>query len=293
MANTTNTNVTNASDLVGLLVSARQDAIYAGYESSLYLPGVIMNIHNVPNGSVTAQIPKFNAVASTAVSTEGHDETSGTIEELEVTNVSNAAVNVTAKSYAARALLKTLGGLDAGSVGTVLGRAVSEKFDDDVAALFSGELASGTITQEAGATTTGLTINTLATAAQTVRGQRFAGQLNCVLHPAQIEDILQDLATSSFAGSDALNEALRQGMVGSLFGMNIWQSASVGKDNSDADYAGCVWAENAFGIAMFKGLDVMSQSNITGLGTDIVASLHATPAIVDIKRACRIISSAA
>lgn len=112
-----------------------------------------------------------------------------------------------------------------------------------------------------------------------------------MLHPAQIEDILQDLATSSFAGSDALNEALRQGMVGSLFGMNIWQTASVGTDNSAADYAGCVWAENAFGIAMFKGLDVASQSNITGLGTDIVASLHATPALVDKDRACRIISA--
>jgi hypothetical protein len=290
MANTTNTNVTNANDLLGLLVNARQDAIFAGYESSLYLPGVIMNVHNVPNGSVTAQIPKFAAVATSNVSTEGHDETTGTIEELEVTNVANAAVNVTAKSYAARALLKDLGGLDASSVGTVLGRAVSEKFDDDVAALFSGEYASP-ITNEAGATTTALTIDKLATAAQTVRAAKFAGQLNCVLHPAQIEDILQDLTTSSFAGSDALNEALRQGMVGSLFGMNIWQSASVGTDNSAADYAGCVWAENAFGIAMFKGLDVMSQSNITGLGTDIVASLHATPAIVDITRACRVISA--
>lgn len=289
MANTTNTAVTTANDLAGLLVAARQDAIYAGYESSLYLPGVIMNMHNVPAGSVTAQIPKFDSVATTAVSTETYND-GAPIEEVEVTNVANTAINVTAKSYAVRALLKDLGGLNAGNVGTVLGRAVSEKFDDDVAALFSGEYASP-ITQEAGATTTGLTIDKLATAAQTVRGQRFSGQLNCVLHPAQIEDILQDLTTSSFAGSDALNEALRQGMVGSLFGMNIWQSASVGKDNSDADYAGCVWAENAFGIAMFKGLDVSSQTNLVGLGTDIVASLHATPAIVDVKRACRVISA--
>jgi hypothetical protein len=285
MANTTNTAVTTANDLAGLLVAARQDAIFAGYESSLYLPGVIMNMHNVPAGSVTAQIPKFSAVATTEVSTETYND-SAPIEELEVTNVASAAVPVTAKSYAARALLKDLGGLNAGNVGTVLGRAVSEKFDDDVAALFIDASIS-----EAGATTTGLTIDKLATAAQTVRGQRFSGQLNCVLHPAQIEDILQDLTTSSFAGSDALNEALRQGMVGSLFGMNIWQSASVGKDNSNADYAGCVWAENAFGIAMFKGLDVSSQANITGLGTDIVASLHATPALVDATRACRIISA--
>jgi hypothetical protein len=283
MATVTDTDVTNAGDLAGLLVSARQDAIYAGYESSLYLPGIIMNTHNVPNGSVTAQIPKFTALSNSDVSTEAYNETTNTISELDIVNIANSGVDVTAKTYAARALLKDLGGMNAGSVGTVLGRAVSEKFDTDVASLFT------TVTASAGTSGSALTIDMLATAAQTVRAARHTGQLNAVLHPGQVEDILQNLAGADFAGTDALNEALANGAVGSLFGMNIWQSALVDDDNTD--YTGCVWAENAFGIAMFKGLDVQSAANIAGLGHDIVASLHATAALVDTTRACKIISA--
>jgi len=78
-------------------------------------------------------------------------------------------------------------------------------------------------------------------------------------------------------------------MVGRLFGMNILQSASVTDDSTD--YTGCVWAENAFGIAMFKNLDVEIARNAAGVGNDIVASLHAKAALVDATRACKVISA--
>jgi hypothetical protein len=287
MATVTNPNVTNAGDLAGLLVSAKQDAIFAGYESSIYLPGVITDIHNVPAGSVTAQIPKFSAVATTSVETEVHGATSAAIAELDIINVAAAGVDVSAQSYAARAMLKDLGGMNAGNVGTVLGRAVSEKFDTDFSALFTS------VTNSVGAAGAGLTVALLAQAVQKVRASKFAGQLWMVLHPSQVEDILLELAGTAAipgSGSDAMNEALRNGIVGSLFGANIIQSASLVKDGSD-DFTGCVWAENAFGVAMFKGLDVVSAQNITGLGTDIVASLHAKAALVDTTRACKIISA--
>ncbi len=282
MANTINTNVINGGDLAGLLVNARQDAIFAGYESSIYLPGQIMTIHDVPAGSVTAQIPKFSAVATSSVETEAYNETGSSIQELDLVNVTNTGVNVTAQTYAARGLLKDLGGMNAGNVGTVLGRAVSEKFDEDVATLFAS--AGST----AGTTGTALTIDKLATAAQKVRANKFSGQLWAVLHPSQVEDILQDLSGADFAGSEAMNEAMRDGMVGRLFGMNILQSASVTDDSTD--YTGCVWAENAFGIAMFKNLDVEIARNAAGVGNDIVASLHAKAALVDATRACKVIS---
>ena len=287
MATVTNTNVTNPGDIAGLLVNARQDAIFAGYESSIYLPGVLANIYDVPAGSVTAQIPKFTAVATTDVETEAHDATSAAIAELDIINVANAGVNVTAQSYAARAMLKDLGGANASGVGTVLGRAVSEKFDTDFSGLFTGA------TNSVGAAGAGLTVALVAQAVQKVRANKFAGQLWMVLHPSQVEDILLELAgTAAIPGSggDAMNEAMREGLVGQMFGANIVQSTSLVKDGDD-DFTGCVWAENAFGIAMFKGLDVSSATNITGLGTDIVASLHATPALVDATRACRVISA--
>jgi len=285
MADTTNTNVTNANDLAGLLVNARQDAIFAGYENSLYLPGQLVNIYNVPAGSVTAQIPKYSAVASTDVSTELHSDTTNAISELDILNVASAGVNVTAKTYAARALQKDLGGMDMEGTATVLGRACSEAFDTDVMTLFKD---SG-IT-EVGSTGVDLTIDTIADAVQAVRANKFGGEVNVVLHPTQIKEILKEFTSAAFAGSDAANEAMRTGFVGKLFGANVYQSALVQTDNSGADYAGCAFVSGAFGIAMFRGLDVAMSRNEAGMGTDIIASIHANSGVLDTNRAIRIIS---
>jgi hypothetical protein len=285
MADTKNTLVTNGGDLAGLLVNARQDAIFAGYESSLYMPGSLINVYDVPAGSVTAQIPKFAAVAASDVSTEAYNETTNSIEQLGLINVANSGVNVTAKSYGARALLKDLGGMDATNVGTVLGRAVSERFDSDVSALYKDSSIA-----EVGSTGVALTTDVIAEAVQAVRANKFAGQVNLVLHPKQIEHILKDLSAADFAGGDFQTAALREGFVGRLFGANIFQSALIAKDNSDADYAGCAFVDGAFGIAMFKNLDIETDRNVAGMGTDIVASAHMAAALVDANRAVRIIS---
>lgn len=285
MADTTNTNVTNANDLTGLLVNARQDAIFAGYENSLYLPGQLINIYNVPAGSVTAQIPKYSAVATSSVSTELHSDTTNAIEELDILNVAASGETISAKTYAARALQKDLGGMDMDGTATVLGRACSEKFDEDVMTLFKDSGIS-----EVGSTGTAVTINEIAEAVQAVRANKFGGQVNVVLHPRQIRDLLQEFSTAAFAGNDAANEAMRAGFVGKLFGANVYQSALVQKDNSDADYAGCAFVDGAFGIAMFRGLDVAMARNEAGMGTDIIASIHANAAVLDTNRAIRIIS---
>jgi hypothetical protein len=287
MADTANANVTNASSLSGLLVNARQDAIFAGYENSLYLPGSLISMYNVPGGSVTAQIPKFAAVSSDDVSIEGIN---GTISELDITNVSNTGITVNAKTYAVRTLIKDLGGLDAAAAGTVLGRAVAEKFDKDVTAIISdagniGEVGYGGLEGQSEAMTTDL----FAEAMATIREQKFSGQLNCVLHPRQVRHLLSDLTTADFAGSDLQNQALRSGFVGSLFGVNIFSSAYMPRTTTQYGFTtGVMFAEDAFGVAMFRGIEIEAARNAAGLGTDLVASLHAAPVLVDADRAVRI-----
>ena len=289
MANVNNANVTNANTLSGLLVNARQDAIFAGYENSLYLPGSLITMFDVPAGSVTAQIPKFSAVSSDDVSTETK---AGTISELDITNVANTGITVDAKTYAVRTLIKDLGGLDAAAAGTVLGRAVSEKFDADVTTLFS------TVTNSVGWNGTDqssdiMSVDLMAEAIATVREAKFTGQLTAVLHPRQIQNLIGDLTTADFASADAQNAALRNGYVGSLFGVNIFTSALIASsDNGGSSgynsWNGVLFAEDAFGIAMFRGIEIEAARNAAGLGTDLVASLHAAPVLVDENRAVRI-----
>jgi hypothetical protein len=52
-----------------------------------------------------------------------------------------------------------------------------------------------------------------------------------------------------------------------------------------------MFAEDAFGIAMFRGIEIEAARNAAGLGTDLVASLHAAPVLVDATRAVRIRSA--
>lgn len=293
MANTTNANVTTAGDLSGLLVNARQDAIFAGYENSLYLPGSLITMYDVPGGSVTAQIPKFSAVGAGSVSTESYNEATP-IEELEVTNVSNTGITVAAKTYAVRALLKDLGGLDASNVGTVLGRAVAEKFDTDVTALFSDASIAGVGYNGSSAAADTMSLDLFAEAIATVRESKFAGQLNAVLHPRQIQSLLGDMTSADVAGSEAQNQAMRSGLVGSLFGVNIFSSAYIASTTPgdlDDHWSGIMFAEDAFGCAMFRGVEIEAARNAAGLGTDLIASLHAAPVLVDANRAVRIRSA--
>lgn len=293
MANTTNVNVTTANDLSGLLVNARQDAIFAGYENSLYLPGSLITMYDVPGGSVTAQIPKFSAVAASAVSTETYAD-AAPIEELEVTNVSNTGITVAAKTYAVRALLKDLGGLDASNVGTVLGRAVAEKFDTDVTALFSDASITGVGYNGNAAAADTMSLDLFAEAIAVVRESKFSGQLNAVLHPRQIQSLLGDMTSADVAGSEAQNAAMRSGLVGSLFGVNIFSSAYIASTTPgdiDDHWNGIMFAEDAFGCAMFRGIEIEAARNAAGLGTDLIASLHSAPVLVDADRAVRIRSA--
>ena len=288
MANVTNANVTNASSLSGLLVNARQDAIFAGYENSLYLPGSLISMFNVPAGSVTAQIPKFAAVSSDDVSIEG---AGGTISELDITNVSNTGITVSAKTYAVRTLIKDLGGLDAAAAGTVLGRAVAEKFDKDVTTILVdptiAQVGDDGLSDQKDQMTTDL----FAEAMAVIREQKFSGQLSAILHPRQVRHLLSDITTADFAGSDLQNTALRNGFVGQLFGVNIFTSAYMPQTTGQFDYTtGVMFAEDAFGCAMFRGIEIETARNAAGLGTDLVASLHAAPVLVDATRAVRLLS---
>ena len=288
MANVTNANVTNANGLSGLLINARQDAIYAGYENSLYLPGSMISMYNVPAGSVTAQIPKFSAVSADDVSTETK---AGTISELDITNVANTGITVDAKTYAVRTLIKDLGGLDAAAAGTVLGRAVAEKFDSDVTTILTDSSIGNVGDNGASDQPDDMTTDLFAEAMATIREAKFSGQLNCILHPRQVRHLLSDVTTADFAGSDLQNQALRSGFVGQLFGVNIFSSAYLPRDTSQfGGTTGVMFAEDAFGIAMFRGIEIETARNAAGLGTDLVASLHAAPVLVDANRAVKLVS---
>jgi len=261
-----------AYDLEALMVPTRASAIFHAQENSLYLPGSMIPQVKVNSGSFSIQVPVFGQVAATELTAAAHGG-----DDIAVTNVTAAKVSINANIFAARDVIRDLGDIDPAELGRVLGKSVSLAFDNSVSTL----MTDASITQTA-VTGGAVTTSELFTAAAVLRGNGEMGQLFCILSPAAAAGLLTEIGTSAYAGSNLQNNAMTNSYVGSVAGIQIYQSASV---VAGAD--GTVFSEDAFRIAMFKNVDLEAQRRAAAVGTDIVASLHAGVGITDVTRAYR------
>ena len=158
-------------------------------------------------------------------------------------------------------------GNPADELGTVLGNAIATKIDTDLIALFDG--FSGSI----GAAGAEITVADLFKAAATLRANKVTGTINAVVHPYQAYQLKANL-TNTFAnpnGGDLQNEAMRNGYVGTIAGIDVYESANVAVDASDDAFA-AVFAPEALAIALKSEFNLETQRNATRRGTELVAT---------------------
>lgn len=119
-----------------------------------------------------------------------------------------------------------------------LGRAIGDKLDVDICALFSG------FTSAVGSTTVNITLANLLDAIYTLEVADAAGlgSLVAVLHPRQTADLRTELeadAASIYTSkSDSSITKAMAGYFGNWFGIDIFQSTNVPTANAGADRAG-------------------------------------------------------
>ena len=178
------------------------------------------------------------------------------------TTVSTSSVTVTVGEVGAQVVLTDLAAMGAGNpaveLGTVLGNAIATKIDQDLIGLFSGFSSSfGTAGNE-------MTLTHLFKAAATLRNNKVVGNLAAVVHPYQAYQLKAGL-TNTFASAsgnalslDIANEAMVNGYVGSIAGIDIYESSNVSVDGND-DAIGCVFAPEAIAIAMKRDFDIETQ----------------------------------
>lgn len=131
-----------------------------------------------------------------------------------------------------------------------LGRAMGDKLDVDICALFSG------FSTAVGTTTVDITLANLLDAIYNleVNDAGGLGSLVGVLHPRQTADLRTELEADSASiytntSPNSLSKAMA-GYFGSWFGIDIFQSTNVPTANAAADRAGAVFVRNyALGIA--------------------------------------------
>jgi len=105
-----------------------------------------------------------------------------------------------------------------------------------------------------------ITVADLFKAAATLRANKVTGVINAVVHPYQAYQLKANL-TNTFAnpnGGDLQNEAMRAGYVGTIAGINVYESANVAIDGDD-DAKGAVFAPEALMIAMKRDFNIAPQ----------------------------------
>ena len=98
--------------------------------------------------------------------------------------------------------------------------------------------------------------------------------VSAVLHPMVAYDLKANL-TNTFAnenGNDLANEALRNGFVGRLGGVPIYETTNVSNDGTAGDYKQGVFHRDALALAMMQDLKIETQRDASLRADEIVAT---------------------
>ena len=256
-------NESTSSTLSELYTEIVAEALFVASEKSIMRP--LVKNYAIQGGGKSVEVPIYAAVSAAAVS--------------EASDLSNTAINPTSVTITAseNGIMTTLTDLArnsaprnvAADIGKLFGEAIAKKIDQDLTALFDGfSTAVGS----------GSTALTAALVFQSIANVRNAGVsmdgVSADLHPMVAYDLKANL-TNTFAnanGNDVANEALRNGFVGRLGGVPIYETTNVSNDGTAGDYKQGVFHRDALGLAMMQDIKIETQRDASLRADEIVAT---------------------
>ena len=263
-----------AYDLESLMVNTKAATVYTAHENSLFLGGALIPAIQLPAGSIVAQVPVMGTVTAEKLTSADPDA----LDDFTAQLVTDTKVTIEANIYAARQVLRDLGGVDPAETGRVLGNSIQAAFDADVIAAMNGFTASTSDSDP-------MTVDAMIDAVAQVRATGEMGQLVGILSPAEAANLVKDAGTAAYAGGDFQTEGLRNGFIGTVAGVRMFQSSYITGANK-----GFVFGADAMRIAMFKNVDLEIQRRAAAVGNDIIANLHAGVGVVDATRGIKLVN---
>lgn len=263
-----------AYDLESLMVNTKAATVYTAHENSLFLTGALIPQVNLPAGSITAQIPVMGSVTAEKITSADPDA----LDDFTALTMTDTKVTIEANIYAARQVLRDLGGIDPAETGRVLGNSIQAAFDADVITAMNGFTASTSDSDP-------MTVDALFDAVAQIRGAGETGGLVGIVSPAEAANLMKDVGSAAYAGGDFQTEGLRNGFIGTMAGVRMFQSSYISGANK-----GFVFGADAMRIAMFKNVDLEVQRRAAAVGNDIIANLHAGVGVVDATRGIKLVN---
>ena len=266
-------NETTSSTLSELYTNITQEAIFTFQETSVMRP--LVTLYPLMGSGKVAEVPVYPTISAAAVN--------------EATDLSNTAVNPTSATITASEIgvMTTLTDLGANSasrnvgadIGKLFGEAIAKKVDTDLVGLFSSFT-----TNTAGAAGTELTADLLFKAQAQLRTLSVPAPYYAVFHPKALFNLKKTLTQAGYSGtataiSEIGNEALRNGYIGRIAGIDVFENANLSIDASD-DSVGGVFHPQSIGLAMKEDFKVETQRDASLRATEIVASIVYGKAVV-------------
>jgi N4-gp56 family major capsid protein len=262
----------NTTSLANLIPQIIAEATFVASERSI-MRGLVKN-YTVPLGSGNSiKVPIYPIVSASAY-------TSSADTEITNSTVTADSAVLTLGTVAIRTMVSDMARSSAASnivadMGRLFGEAIARKIDTDLTALFSS------FSTVIGNATTTISPAAIFQAVATLRAAGVpASDLYCVLHPSIAYDLKAALTTTGNTpfGAGAFgpnaNEAMREGFVGMLSGVPVYETSNLANTGTTGDYKCGLFHRDALGLAMMGDISIETQRRASFLGDDIVASCN-------------------
>jgi hypothetical protein len=264
MAYPSNSNTSLNSELFANLVTQAQ---YQAYETSVARQLVTVFDAPIHTGK-NLQVPVWDRITADLITDEA-----ATTAKATNTNAATITLGEHVVYHQITDMIRDSAYSDVfAQIGDQSGRAIAESLDTQVFAQFSGLNYSSDL----GSSGYELTAQDILKAAATLRAQRLTGPFYAVVHPGSAYNLKKTLtatlpystATAYINPSDIGNDVLRGFYIGTLAGVEIYESALVPVSGNDATNA--VFAKTAFGHAMRGSIDMNTLYLPAARATDVV-----------------------
>lgn len=272
-----------------LFTNLLTEAQFAMYENSIARQ-LVTTFDAPANTGKVLQVPVYSAVTA-------GDLTEGTAPSAADTNTTSATITLgeIGTYFQITDLLRDSAQRDViADLGAQAGRAIGEKMDTDVFALFNSLSAS------VGTEDSAITVDLLMEAIATLRAAKVVGPLNAVVGPRQALQLKKALynaggtvATANSYGASVLE----RGFIGVIGGCTVYESSLVKSDldtdtDTELNMVGAVFAPTAIGHAMRGGIVMEDQRQASARATDVMMSAVVGEAILQNSHGVKIVGSA-
>ena len=260
---------TTSSTLSELFTNITQEAIFTFQETSVMRP--LVTTYPISGSGKTIEVPVYPTISASAVN-EASDLSNTAVNPTSVTvTASEIGVMTTLTDLARDSASRNVGA----DIGKLFGEAIAKKVDTDLAGLLD-DFASA---NDQGGAGTELTADLLFKAQAILRSANVPAPYYAVFHPKATFNLKKTLtqpayttSSSGYAISDIGNEALRNGYIGRLAGIDIFENSNISIDAYD-DSFGAVFHPMSIGLALKEDFKVETQRDASLRATEIVASI--------------------